>query len=308
MTISFDVTTLTEIGKSFRYISTKPFKNLRTSWGFSREITVTSYLKYFKWITCLVLITLSTSASAIYVSKDGKLSYESSDLAPLLANLRFSLQETTWQGQPGDILISVKSDKYSWIDACTLYLKGPVMTMEQILNQGRPTISELVISNSDKLHFGNALCHKHHNAGNFSAMIQVFSKEREGSNGWFHVATAYKLNIKPSPQPTECTASITGPMAFGIVTRREPHSAESTIRVSCSQNSVINLRVNNGYPFLDPESGTQISFETRGDSLVLPSNMECNKGCSVRVIGEMISAPVSPGTYTWAVPVIVEYK
>ncbi|EML0119441.1 hypothetical protein V9N51_000031 [Vibrio cholerae] len=105
--------------------------------------------------------------------------------------------------------------------------------------------------------------------------------------------------------PTQCQSSLTDEMRFGIVSGPGPYKSETNMYVKCSQKTAFDVKVNNSREFIDPESGTRITFE---DFSTGSFALDCTNGCTVPLAGEMTVAPTRPGKYQWAVPVIVEYK
>lgn len=124
----------------------------------------------------------------------------------------------------------------------------------------------------------------------------------KGSSGWQLFMTP--INSVPET-PSFCNAEIPEPLRFGDVSSSGPHLAETSLLVKCSQNIAFAVKVNNSREFIDPESGTHITFEEFSTGSLA---LDCKDGCTIPIDGEMTSAPTKPGKYQWAVPVIIEYK
>lgn len=308
MTISFDVPSLNLLAPERRNTLTRQQKLLQY---FIDKILIPRMWKPsgVRVLFLMFFLLFPMTASSFQIGSDGSFSYMDSDIQPYLSQLIRGVDNQDWVPEPGSILISVLSEAGGlWDEACTTIIKGPPMNMDEISKNDFAIVRSLISSHSETTNYGGPYCSLHHGQPLQLLWVQITSTEVLGYPGksqtWFN---QFYITGFPS-EPTQCSASLEGPMSFGVLDGRGPHLAETRINVSCSQESVIALKVNNGTAFLEPESGTQISFVTRVDSNLGESNTECLHDCSVRVIGEMISAPTYPGAYNWSVPVIVEYK
>lgn len=307
MTISFNVKNLPSLVIYFLLV---PVELVRLLFSNKTQVRKEGQLLWCWGHVHVLLLTIallhSTPTYAVYVNSDGMFSFSEADVMPLIDSAKEQLPYDGFKDRPGIMIVKIVSERNSYSYPCVFEVQGPEMSLEELLGEGRTVFKEILYNYTNKLLNGGYHCPKNANGYRYSIIVQIASTTKY--QNVHKVISGRTADIPPGPPPAECSAYVTGPMAFGIVTRRKPRSqtAETSIRVSCSNDSVIAIKVNDGSPFLDPESGTQISFDTHNDTL--NNEKVCKEDCSVRVIGEMISTPDSPGAYTWAAPVIVEYK
>ncbi|EQB9038582.1 hypothetical protein ACYVOV_000169 [Vibrio cholerae] len=312
MIICFDVPVLKVKPTKFTVLNrrlTYPVLDKVAATGFKRCVVA-----YSKRVTLGLICMMNVSnAAAFSIGSDGTFSYRDADVQPRINELISGVADPYDKDRytPGQIVISVSSDYTGdMTKACLYVIDTEPTTMAEIKKNNFALMRNAVAEFAEKPTFGGPYCGRHAGEKLAYLWIQITSKDRSSANGWL---MRWYQSFRPNEYPTDpasCSASISGPMSFGIVQGRGPHTAESTVSVSCTKNSEIFISVNGGSPLAEPESGTEIMFDTVGVSGEVYSNksIECEQNCSVRVIGNMVSNPSSPGAYKWYAPVIVEYK
>lgn len=310
MTISFDVPSLYSLREGFLIacvMSIRSFLCGRTLLNMLLRNIMQPPINSVLMCLCL---GLSNPSHAFSIGRDGSFSYDESEIQPLLDQLMSGEDGSHLWGQSiGDIVIAVLPETNGgWGPDCRYLIHGTPMTREDAKKNNYEYVRGLIAAQSNVPMHGGPMCHQHAGHQLRYLWIAIYTSDRASWGKYAQLFNQFDINSFPS-EPNVCKASLESPMAFGLVNPSSvgPHSALTRINVSCTQSTVISVKVNDGNPFLDPVSGTKISLTPRAEYL-RDSVMVCEGDCSVRVIGEMNSVPASPGAYSWGVPVIVEYK
>lgn len=250
-------------------------------------------------------LLVSGHVCAFTIGSDGSFTYMYNEVIPYVNNFYFQFQQKhPWGGEPGDIIVAVgTNDSKKWDISCYAKFRGPEMSISDHEIDEFKTVRRLITENAGKTGFGGPHCSELIGMELTRLRIEIVTTNKPTQI----VFTQVVISEIPS-DPIMCSASIIGPMDFGVLTGVGPQQAGSSINVTCSQTALIHVNVNHGSSFYEEQSGTEIAFVSSDDSLSGDSKIACNKVCSVRLTGKMISAPTSPGSYRWSVPVIVEYQ
>ncbi|EPO2956829.1 hypothetical protein ACUT6V_003555 [Vibrio cholerae] len=278
--------------------------------AFTRPIHAAFRRKTTSFIASCYLISQTTAA--ITVSPDGLFSYSEQEVTPLIPVLELSIlgSGSPFYSKPGEIVVAVAEKKTgSYYQGCYMTIPGAPIRVAEIKENDFAIVRNLLREHSDKLAYGGGGCPGLAGGEMGRLWLSILSAERDHKD--YYRAYRVEVPFEGTPStPNSCSAFLTGPLDFGVVNGGKGRKAETNVRVSCTNPATIKVTVNKGYPFLDEESGTEITFVKDGNSngLITRGNDLCDKDCSVRVIGNMISAPSSVGTYSWHVPVIVEHQ
>lgn len=124
--------------------------------------------------------------------------------------------------------------------------------------------------------------------------------ESAGYPGVYDDICMMNENPTPEPDPTECHATIRD-VPLGVLSPGEAWvRRQTTLSVTCDRDAAISVSVNGGRDLEDAETGSQIKFE-------YDKSHACHT-CVVPVWVNMVRAPYEAGSYSWGVPVVVDYN
>ncbi|PXA74570.1 hypothetical protein [Vibrio sp. 11986-1-5] len=261
--------------------------------------------RFLSWLTLLVTSCLSGPAlSWQFIQTEMpdvySLSLDEGDI--LNGNISEASPSTNPKDRPGNFRVFILYSTMTDDQECGYNL--PAMSVEQWQERWRTNASDIVnsIRNNCTVRFE----YDEEKLKDYRLMIYITTTTK-----WYDGVSYYQFFIDmsgagaPSGPPASCDAQVPDSMRFGIISGPGPYKSETNMYVKCSQKTAFDVKVNNSREFIDPESGTRITFEDFSTGSLA---LDCKDGCTVPIPGEMTAAPTKPGKYQWAVPVIVEYK
>jgi hypothetical protein len=124
-------------------------------------------------------------------------------------------------------------------------------------------------------------------------------RDQAGSSAYMHVCF-WVDGTTTEPDPTECHAS-TRDVSMGVLTPGEEWvRRQTTLFVTCNQEASLSISVNDGRDIDEADTRAHINFE-------YDKSHACHT-CDVPVWVNMVRAPYEAGSYSWGVPVVVDYN